>query len=83
MLDVLTDLFCERADSVHLRSDNGSESTAKHVREWLRTLTVKPLFTEPGSLWENGYIESFHGKMRDELLSREAFIFTIGGSSSY
>ncbi len=73
VLDVLTDLFCERGVPVHLRSDNGSEFTAKHVREWLRRLAVKPLFIEPGSPWENGYIESFNGKTRDELLDREIF----------
>ena len=53
VLDVLTDLFCERGVPVHLRSDNGSEFTARHVREWLRRLAVKPLFIEPGSPWED------------------------------
>ena len=43
------------------------------LREWLAHLSVKPLFIEPGSPWENGYIESFNGKMRDELLNREIF----------
>ena len=71
--DVLTQLFCERGVPVHLRSDNGSEFTAKKVRTWLSRLEVKPLFIEPGSPWENGYIESFNGKMRDELLAREIF----------
>jgi putative transposase len=73
VLEVLTQLFCERGVPVHLRSDNGSEFTAKKVRNWLSKLEVKPLFIEPGSPWENGYIESFNGKMRDELLSREIF----------
>jgi putative transposase len=73
VLEVLTQLFCERGVPVHLRSDNGSEFTAKKVRTWLSRLEVKPLFIEPGSPWENGYIESFNGKMRDELLSREIF----------
>jgi putative transposase len=73
VLEVLTDLFCERGMPVHLRSDNGSEFTAKRVRAWLSRLDVKPLFIEPGSPWENGYIESFNGKMRDELLAREIF----------
>ena len=74
--DVLTQLFCERGVPVHLRSDNGSEFTAKKVRTWLSRLEVKPLFIEPGSPWENGYIESFNGKLRDELLDREIF-FTL------
>ena len=57
----------------HIRSDNGPEFTAKAVREWLGRLGVKTLFIEPGSPWENGYIESFNGKLRDELLNREIF----------
>jgi transposase InsO family protein len=73
VLEVLAQLFCERGVPVHLRSDNGSEFTAKKVRTWLSRLEVKPLFIEPGSPWENGYVESFNGKMRDELLAREIF----------
>jgi len=73
VLEVLTQLFCERGIPAHLRSDNGSEFTAKKVCTWLSKLEVKPLFIEPGSPWENGYIESFNGKMRDELLAREIF----------
>ena len=73
VLDVLLDLFIERGVPVHIRSDNGSEFIAKKVRQFLSRLFVKPLFIEPGSPWENGYIESFNGKMRDELLSGEIF----------
>lgn len=73
VLGVLAQLFCERGVPVHLRSDNGSEFTAKKVRNWLSRLEVKPLFIEPGSPWENGYVELFNGKMRDELLARELF----------
>jgi len=73
VLELLCDLFCERGVPVHIRSDNGSEFTAQQVRTWLSKLSVKPLFIEPGSPWENGYIESFNGKMRDELLSGEIF----------
>jgi putative transposase len=73
VLEVLTDLFLERGVPVHIRSDNGSEFTAKKLREYLSRLEVKPLFIEPGSPWENGYIESFNGKMRDELLAGEIF----------
>jgi transposase InsO family protein len=47
--------------------------TAMRVRAWLKRLEVKPLFIEPGSPWETGYIESFNGKMRDELLAGEIF----------
>ena len=73
VMEVLTDLFVQRGVPVHIRSDNGSEFTAKRVRNWLNRLEVKPLFIEPGSPWENGYIESFNGKMRDELLNGEIF----------
>jgi putative transposase len=57
----------------HIRSDNGPEFVAKAVREWLTDLGVTTLFIEPGSPWENGYIESFNGKLRDELLDGEIF----------
>jgi len=73
VLAMLADLFVHRGVPVHIRSDNGSEFTAKKVRSWLARLKVKPLFIEPGSPWENGYIESFNGKMRDELLNGEIF----------
>ncbi len=73
VLEVLTDLFLERGVPVHIRSDNGSEFTAKKLRDYLSRLEIKPLFIEPGSPWENGYIESFNGKMRDELLAGEIF----------
>ena len=52
---------------------NGSEFTAEPVRGWLARLDVKTLYIEPGSPWENGYVESFNGKRRDELLDRETF----------
>ena len=57
----------------HIRSDNGPEFTAKAVRSWLERLGVRTLFIEPGSPWENGYVESFIGKMRDEFLNMEVF----------
>ena len=57
----------------HIRSDNGPEFTATLIRQWLAALTVETLFIEPGSPWENGYVESFNGKLRDELLDREIF----------
>ena len=66
-------MFVFRGVPEHIRSDNGPEFTARAVRKWLAKLGVKTLFIEPGSPWENGYIESFNGKMRDELLDREIF----------
>ena len=73
VLERLMDLFIHRGIPEHLRSDNGSEFTAKMVREWLSRLDVRTLYIEPGSPWENGYIESFNGKLRDELLNGEIF----------
>ena len=76
VLAVLSDLFLVHGVAEHIRSDNGSEFTAHGVRNWLQTLDVKTLFIEPGSPWENGYNESFNGKLRDELLNGEIF-FTL------
>ncbi len=73
VLEQLFNLFLFRGIPEYIRSDNGSEFTARAVRKWLSRLGVKTLFIEPGSPWENGYIESFNGKMRDELLDREIF----------
>jgi putative transposase len=70
VIDLLFNLFIFRGIPEHIRSDNGPEFTAKAVRKWLKRLGVKTLFIERGSLWENGYIESFNGKLRDELLDR-------------
>src|ERR1700726_1124236 len=56
-----------------VRSDNGAEMTARRVRTWLQTVGTQPLFIEPGSPWENGYCESFNGKLRDECLNGEIF----------
>ena len=77
VIDQLFHLFVFRGIPAHIRSDNGPEFTAKAVRDWLTHLGVKTLFIEPGSPWENGYIESFNGKLRDELLNREIFTTLI------
>ncbi len=73
VLACLAGLFAERGPPNHIRSDNGSEFTAKAIRGWLPRLGVKTLYIEPGSPWENGYNESFNGKLRDELLNGEIF----------
>jgi putative transposase len=73
VLYCLADLFIEHGVPEHIRSDNGPEFTAKAVRNWLVRIGVKTLFIEPGSPWENGYNESFNGKLRDELLNGEVF----------
>ena len=73
VIDQLFNLFVLKGIPEHIRSDNGTEFTAREIRKWLSRLGVKTLFIEPGSPWENGYIESFNGKLRDELLNREVF----------
>lgn len=73
LLERLCWLMTTRGVPKHVRSDNGPEFTAKAVREWLRRVGVATLYIEPGSPWENGYVESFNGKLRDELLNREIF----------
>lgn len=73
ILDILRDVFIREGLPDYIRSDNGSEFTATQVKEWLNSLGVKTSFIEPGSPWENGYNESFNGKLRNELLNGEIF----------
>ena len=72
VLETLAGLFATDGVPAHIL-DNGPEFTAALVRRWLEALHVETLFIEPGSPWENGYVESFNGKLRDELLDREIF----------
>jgi len=73
VLRTLAQLMLKHGVPKHIRSDNGPEFVAKAVRDWLSRLDVGTLFIEPGSPWENGYVESFNGKLRDELLNGEIF----------
>jgi putative transposase len=73
VLETMADVMLERGVPEHIRSDNGTEMTAKIVRSWLVKLGVKTLYIEPGSPWENGYCESFNGKLRDKCLNGEIF----------
>ena len=73
VIDTLAGLMTARGVPAHIRSDNGPEFTAKAVREWLGGVGARTLYIEPESPWENGYVESFNGKLRDELLNREVF----------
>lgn len=73
VIDVLRELLVIRGAPRHVRSDNGPEFIAKAIREWLSDAQVQTLYIEPGSPWENGYAESFHGRLRDELLESELF----------
>ena len=73
VLETLAELFLTQGVPAHIRSDNGPEFTAELVRLWLEALQVQTLFIEPGSPWENGFVKSFNGKLRDEHLDREIF----------
>jgi transposase InsO family protein len=73
VIDTLADVFIRRGTPQFIRSDNGPEFVAQLIRQWLQDLGVQTAFIEPGSPWENGYIESFNGKFRDELLNGEIF----------
>jgi transposase InsO family protein len=73
VLDVLSDLFMTEGIPDYIRSDNGGEFTAHTLKQWLGKLKLKTAYIEPGSPWENGYNESFNGKLRDELLNGEVF----------
>jgi len=73
VIDLLFEVFIFKGVPEYIRSDNGAEFTAKAVQSWLKKTGVKTLYIEPGSPWENGYIESFNGKLRDELLNPEIF----------
>jgi transposase InsO family protein len=73
VIDVLSDLFILRGIPGHVRSDNGPEFIARAVREWITAVGAKTAYIMPGSPWENGYIESFNSKLRDELLDGEIF----------
>jgi putative transposase len=72
-LERLSDLFVRKGVPVHIGSDNGSEFTATRLREWLEWVGMKPPHLEPRSPWENGYVESFNGKLPHELLARGVF----------
>jgi len=73
VVKVLERLFLRYGPPSYLRSDNGPEFIARLVQEWLAKRQVGTLYITPGSPWQNGYAESFHGKLRDECLNREVF----------
>jgi putative transposase len=73
VIEALADAMLMNGTPVHIRSDNGPEMVAKVLREWLTGLGTRNLYIEPGSPWENGFCESFNGKLRDECLNGEIF----------
>src|SRR5277367_4363226 len=73
VIEALADVMLFRGIPEHIRSDNGPEFVAKELRAWLGKVGIETLYIEPGSPWENGYCESFNGKLRDECLNGEIF----------
>ncbi len=73
VIETLADLFLWFGIPKYIRSDNRPEFIAIQLRKWLSEIGVQTLYIEPGSPWENGYIESFNGRLRDELLNGELF----------
>jgi putative transposase len=73
VIDVLADLFVARGVPAHIRSGQGPEFVAEAVKGWIAGVGAATAFIEKASPWENGYVESFDGKLRDELLDREVF----------
>jgi transposase InsO family protein len=73
VIDVLIELVHTRGVPQHIRSDNGPEFMAEAIRSWLGRSGIGTLYIEPGSPWQNGYAESFHARLRDELLDVEVF----------
>jgi len=73
VIDALSDLFILRGTPGHTRSDNGPDFAAAAVRDWITGVGARTASIEPGSPWENGYVESFNGKLQDELLNAAVF----------
>ncbi len=74
VLEVVKEAVREHGAPDHLRSDNGSEFIAHLVQDWFREHGIKTIYIEPGSPWQNGWIESFHARLRDECLNRELLL---------
>ena len=83
VIETMADVMLVRGVPEHIRSDNGPEMTAKVVRNWLAQVGAKTLYIEPGSPWENGYCESFNGKLRDELSERRNLLQPEGGTDRH
>jgi putative transposase len=83
VLATLTELMVRRGIPEYIRSDNGPEFTAKRVREWIERVGAKTLFIEPGSPWENGYNESFNGKLRGDTDIRDGRNLSFEAAQAY
>ena len=74
LVEVMERLVTERGAPEHIRSDNGSEFIARVLQQWLAQRSIKTLYIEPGSPWQNGHVESFNGSLRDECLDQELML---------
>ena len=74
VLALLQEAIARHGPPEHIRSDNGPEFIAKEVQEWFRELGIRTIYTDPGSPWQNGHVESFHNRLRDECLNREILL---------
>ena len=83
LIEVLSDLFILRGVPGHIRSDNGPEFVAKAVEEWITAVGANTAYITPGSPWENGYVESFNARLRDELLDGENLLHVARGSDRH
>ena len=83
VIDVLSDLFILRGVPEHIRSDNGPEFMAKAVQDWIAAVGASTAYIAPGSPWENGFIESFNARLRDELLDGEIFYSLARGADRH
>lgn len=73
VLDALSEVMAQRGMPEYIRSDNGSEFISKEVQHWLREMSIRTIYIDPGSPWQNGHVESFHNRLRDECLNQELF----------
>ena len=71
MYYALSEVMAQRGIPKYIRSDNGSEFIAKEVQHWLREMGIRTIYIDPGSPWQNGHVESFHNRLRDECLNQE------------
>ena len=83
VIEVLSDLFMLRGVPGHIPSDNGPEFVAKAVQQWIASVGAKTAYIEPGSPWENGYIESFNARLRDELLNGRDLLHATRSSNRH
>ena len=83
ILNALSEVMSVRGVPQHIRSDNGSEFIAREVQDWFGEIGIKTIYIEPGNPWQNGHVESFHNRLRDECLNQEDFLDTMRNFSNH